>query len=161
MSKSKVGALFAVASLLSASILAIPAQRAFGHGDHEFAAGEPGNPKKPARTVIVTMSDTDGKMAFFPDKIEVRKGEQIKFVLKNNGALKHEFMLATVKENAEHAELMKKLPEMEHDDPNAKTIEPKQSIELVWRFTKPGEFQFACLIPGHLEAGMHGVVIVN
>jgi uncharacterized cupredoxin-like copper-binding protein len=136
-------------------------QHALGHAGDHFSAGEPGNPKKAARIVTVTMSEGDGTMAYAPDRLEVRKGEQIRFVLKNNGALKHEFMLATVKENAEHAELMKTFPEMEHDDPNAKTIEPGQSIELLWRFTRRGEFQFACLIPGHLEAGMHGVVVVK
>jgi uncharacterized cupredoxin-like copper-binding protein len=91
----------------------------------------------------------------------VKKGEQIRFVLRNNGELTHEFMLATVAENDKHAELMKKYPDMEHDDPNGKTLETKKSIEIVWKFTKAGEFQFACLIPGHRESGMHGKVIVK
>ncbi|SDR51403.1 Uncharacterized copper-binding protein, cupredoxin-like subfamily [Rhizobiales bacterium GAS191] len=158
MFKMKPVTLVAI-TLLSAAATIAP--RAFGHGGEDYSAGEPGNPKKPARVVIITMSDTDGKMGYFPDKLEVRKGEQIKFVLKNNGALEHEFMLATVQENAEHAELMKKFPEMEHDDPNAKSIKPKQSADLLWQFTKAGEFQYACLIPGHMEAGMHGTVIVK
>jgi uncharacterized cupredoxin-like copper-binding protein len=60
-----------------------------------------------------------------------------------------------------HAEAMKRNPEMEHHDPNARRLAPKQKDEIVWRFTKPGEFQYACLIPGHLEAGMSGTVDVK
>jgi uncharacterized cupredoxin-like copper-binding protein len=161
MSHTKSTLVLGAAVILCLAVLIGAGPRAYSHGGSEYSAGEPGNPKKPARIVIVTMTDADGKMAFFPDKVDVRKGEQIRFILKNNGALKHEFMLATVQENAEHGELMKKFPEMEHDDPNAKTIEPKQSAEIIWHFTKAGEFQFACLMPGHMEAGMHGTVAVK
>lgn len=132
-----------------------------GHSHATFSAGAPGNPKKPSRVVKITMQETDGKMLFSPDRIEVRKGEQIKFILGNNGELKHEFMLATVAENEKHAVLMQKYPDMEHDDPNGKSLEAKKSVDLVWKFTKAGEFEFACLIPGHREAGMHGKVIVK
>jgi uncharacterized cupredoxin-like copper-binding protein len=161
MLRSKLPPPKLLALITSLFLLSVAGRSAFGHGGEDFSAGEPGNPKKPARMIVVTMTDSDGKMAFIPDRIEVRKNERIKFILKNNGALKHEFVLASIKENAEHAELMKKFPEMEHADPNAKTIEPKQSVELLWQFTKPGEFQYACLIPGHIEAGMQGTVIVR
>lgn len=129
--------------------------------DGAFSAGKPGNPKKPARIVQVTAREADGKMLFIPDRIEVRKGEQIRFIIRNNGVLKHEFVLASVQDNDKHAELMKKYPDMEHDDPNAKDVEPGKTAEFVWRFTKAGDFEFACLIPGHREAGMHGVAIVK
>jgi uncharacterized cupredoxin-like copper-binding protein len=142
-------------------IVAASAPGAPGHTHEAFSAGEPGNPKKPARVVQITMKEEDGKMLFIPDRVEVRKGEQIKFVLRNNGELPHEFMLASREENDKHAELMKKYPEMEHDDPNGKTLQTKKSADLVWKFTKAGEFEFACLIPGHREAGMHCKVIVK
>jgi uncharacterized cupredoxin-like copper-binding protein len=151
------------ALLLSvAPVVALAGPGTPGHHHHEtFSAGEPGNPKKSARVVQVSMREDDGKMLFVPDRIEVRKGEQIRFVLRNNGEIKHEFMLATKADNDKHAELMKKYPDMEHDDPNGKNLEPKQSGDIVWKFTKTGEFEFACLIPGHREAGMHGKVIVK
>jgi uncharacterized cupredoxin-like copper-binding protein len=98
---------------------------------------------------------------FIPNKVEVKKGEQIRFMLRNSGALEHEFVLATAEENAKHAEQMKKNPDMEHDDPNGKRLKPKGTAEIVWRFTKAGEFQFGCLIPGHTEAGMVGTVVVK
>jgi uncharacterized cupredoxin-like copper-binding protein len=135
---------------------------ASAHEDHgNFSAGEPGDPKKPARVVLITMREEPGKMMFIPNKVEVRKGEQIRFMLRNSGALEHEFMLATAAENAKHAEQMKKFPDMEHDDPNGKRLKPNASAEIVWKFSKAGEFQFGCLIPGHPEAGMRGTVIVK
>jgi uncharacterized cupredoxin-like copper-binding protein len=158
---------FGMLALLARPVLAGPGMPGHGHGnDHGhghagFAAGEPGDPKKHARVVVITMRESDGKMIFNHDRIQVRRGEQIRFVLKNLGDLDHEFILATVAENDRHAAAMQKNPEMEHDDPNAKRLAPKESAELVWRFTRKGEFQFACLIPGHREAGMVGKVIVK
>ena len=100
-------------------------------------------------------------MLFVPNHVEVRKGEQIKFVLYNSGELDHEFVLATAQENQKHAEAMKMNPEMEHHDPNATRVSPKKTDEIVWRFTDSGEFEFACLIPGHRDAGMFGTVNVK
>ena len=142
------------------------ASSAFAHDAHSggaqmFSAGEPGDPKKPARTVQVTMRETDGKMVFIPDRLDVRRGEQVRFILRNSGALDHEFLLATTDENLKHAEAMKKNPEMEHDEPNGRRVTPGKADEIVWRFTKTGEFEFACLIPGHREAGMLGKIVVK
>jgi uncharacterized cupredoxin-like copper-binding protein len=107
------------------------------------------------------MEERDGKMYYVPDQVEIRKGETIKFVIYNNGELDHEFVLATTEENLKHAEAMEMNPEMEHDDPNATRVAPKQTSEIVWKFTKPGQFEFACLIPGHRGAGMLGTVDVR
>jgi uncharacterized cupredoxin-like copper-binding protein len=160
----KIPILTTLALLLSYAIL-VPATQltdvAIAHDEHAFSAGEPGNPKKPARVIQVTAREADGKMMFIPEKIEVRKGEQIRFIIRNSGVLKHEFVLASVKDNDKHAELMKKYPDMEHDDPNAKSVDPGKTAEMLWRFTKAGTFEFACLIPGHREAGMHGKAIVK
>jgi uncharacterized cupredoxin-like copper-binding protein len=136
--------------------------QALAHENHEhFSAGEPGNPKEPSRIVNVTMAEEGKRMLFEPSSIEVRRGEQIRFVLFNEGAEYHEFVLATKSENRKHAEFMKKFPTMEHNDPNAKRLSAFSSGELLWRFTRRGEFEYGCLIPGHLEAGMHGKVIVR
>ena len=146
-----------IALALPGSVLPLGA-----HEGHEtYSAGVPGDPKKPSRTVKVKMLEDGKKMSFEPAVIEVRQGEQIRFVLQNDGTEDHEFMLASTADNRKHAEVMKKNPDMEHDDPNAKRLSPFNSGELLWRFTKKGEFEFACLIPGHLEAGMHGKVVVK
>lgn len=132
-----------------------------GHSHTSFSAGEPGNPKKPFRVVEVTMHEGDGTMSYSPKTLDVKRGEQIKFVITNGGELKHEFILASEKDNLKHAELMKKYPEMEHDDPNAKNLEPKAKSEILWRFSKRGTFEYSCLIPGHREAGMTGKITVK
>jgi uncharacterized cupredoxin-like copper-binding protein len=149
----------AVALMLTATAAVTAAS---AHEDHgAFSAGKPGDPKKPARLVKVKMFEGSGKMGFEPARIEVRRGEQVRFVLQNDGEEEHEFVLATVTENRKHAEVMKKHPDMEHDDPNAKRLQPSSNGELVWKFTRRGEFEFACLIPGHYEKGMFGKVIVK
>ena len=144
----------------AAALLALSGA-ALAHDSDHYSAGVPGNAKKPARTVTVVMSDDEGAMKFTPDRLDIKKGEQVRFVIQNKGALKHEFTLASVKDNDKHAEVMKKFPDMEHDDPNAKSVDPGKTAEIVWRFTKTGTFEFACLIPGHREAGMHGTVTVK
>ncbi len=135
------------------------------HTEHSrgtvFSAGEPGNPEKPARIIQVTMVETDGKMLFLPARIEIRKGDQVKFVVRNNGKLDHEFVLASTAENLKHAEAMKANPDMAHDEPNGKQLAPGKSGQIVWKFAKAGEFEYACLIPGHREAGMTGTIVVK
>jgi uncharacterized cupredoxin-like copper-binding protein len=154
MNRSVLSAMLAVAA-------ALPLSASHGHEAAHFSAGEPGNSKQKARVIVVTMKEGDGKMLYSPDKIEVRKGEQIRFILRNAGELDHEFLLATTEENLKHGEVMKKYPEMEHDDPNGKRLKPKAKGEMVWRFTKKGEFEYGCLIPGHREAGMVGKIVVK
>jgi uncharacterized cupredoxin-like copper-binding protein len=132
-----------------------------GHSHETFSVGEPGNPKKPARVVLINMREGDGKMMFVPDRVKIKRGEQVRFMISNSGELEHEFVLATTEENLKHAEQMKKNPDMEHDDPNARRVKPKKRDEIVWRFTKAGQFEFGCLIPGHRESGMTGTIVVK
>jgi uncharacterized cupredoxin-like copper-binding protein len=162
MTRFTIVAAFAVLSVTS-TLPAIAGPELAGH-DHEmegFSAGEHGDPKELSRIIQVTMEERDGKMYYVPDQVEIRKGETIKFVIYNNGELDHEFVLATTEENLKHAEAMEMNPDMEHDDPNATRVAPKQTSEIIWKFTKPGQFEFACLIPGHRDAGMIGTVDVK
>ena len=119
--------------------------------------GIAGDAKRATRTIEVRMADT---MRFMPDRIEVRQGETIRFVHKNDGKVMHEFVLGTKRELDEHAALMRKFPEMEHDEPYMAHVGPGRTGEIVWTFNRPGEFFFGCLIPGHYEAGMIGTVKV-
>jgi uncharacterized cupredoxin-like copper-binding protein len=127
------------------------------HAHETWSAGEPGNPQTPSRTIEVEMSE----MAYTPSRIEVKRGEQIRFVIRNVGEDDHEFLLATTAENLKHAEDMQKHPHMEHEESNAVRLTPKKSAEIVWKFTKPGTFEYSCLIPGHRENGMIGEVNVK
>jgi uncharacterized cupredoxin-like copper-binding protein len=122
------------------------------------AIGVPGKSADANRTIEVSMSDG---MRFAPDRIEVRRGETVRFVIRNAGSTRHELVLGTARDLAAHAELMRRHPHMEHDDAHAVSVPPSESRELVWRFTKGGQVDFACLIPGHFEAGMKGRVEIR
>lgn len=132
-----------------------------GHEGDDRAYGEPGDPKKLARVVQIVMREVDGRMEFLPNRVEIKTGEQVKLMLRNNGELDHELVLGTLAENLKHGEQMAKNPDMEHDDPNARRLAPKKTGEIIWKFTKAGEFDFSCLIPGHREAGMAGTIVVK
>ena len=158
---------FIIASI-STVLLASIATQSFATGSHagnhagghenSDAIGKPGKATNAKRTVKVEMLDT---MRFNPQSITVKQGETIKFIVKNSGKVKHEMVLGTEKELKEHAEVMKKNPEMEHDDANQITVQPGKSGEIIWQFTKAGKVNFACLQPGHYDAGMAGTVTVN
>lgn len=128
------------------------------HDEHASAIGKPGDAAKVTRTIAVDMTDN---MRFTPAKIAVKKGETIKFLVKNAGTIKHEMVLGSVKELKEHAAMMKKMPGMEHADENMVVVDPGKTGEIVWQFTQAGNFDFACLQPGHFEAGMKGKIAVN
>jgi uncharacterized cupredoxin-like copper-binding protein len=159
-------------SRIAAASMALAASLALAHGDEEHAAprkydpakvestdfGQEGNPKKVARTIKVDMADD---MRFTPADVTVKRGDTVKFVVHNGGKVLHEMVLGTKRAIAEHAELMKKFPEMEHADANMAHVKPGKAGEIVWQFTKAGEFQFACLQPGHFEAGMVGKLTVK
>ena len=120
--------------------------------------GRPGDPKKVGRTVTIRMSDT---MRFTPDSVTVKRGETIRFLVKNEGKILHEMVLGNDEGLKEHAALMRKFPEMEHDEPYMVHVSPGKTGEMIWTFDKPGQVMFACLIPGHYEAGMTGKVTMK
>jgi uncharacterized cupredoxin-like copper-binding protein len=131
------------------------------HADHAFAAGEPGTTKLAHRIVEIVLNDAGGDMVISPDRLEVSRGEQVMFVLKNAGAIDHEFLIDTIANNAAHQVQMAANPDMHHDDPNGRRLKPGETAELIWRFTRPGSFEMACLIPGHYESGMKGAIVVK
>jgi uncharacterized cupredoxin-like copper-binding protein len=157
------GIMFTVAAVIAAST-----PSAFADGQHkkttsvqispeENVFGKEGNPKKVIRTIVVEMNDT---MRFGPTELTIKQGETIKFVVKNKGAIEHEMVLGTMEALKAHGEAMRKNPEMEHADPYMARVKPGKDGEMVWQFTKSGEFNYACLVPGHMEAGMIGKINV-
>lgn len=157
---ARIEAIFHCAPMLLAIGLTLAASSDIAHGDehHDAAYGKPGDPAKVSRTIEIDMSDA---MRFTPATITARKGETIRFVVRNSGKVKHEMVLGSIKELKEHAALMLKFPEMEHADPNQLSVDPGKTGEMIWQFTKAGAFDFACLQPGHFEAGMRGKVVVK
>lgn len=158
----------AIKTFLLATMLT-GASLAHAHGDADPAKkpavakkeqkdwGVAGDAKAAKRTVEVKMLDS---MRFAPDRIEVKQGETVRFFIRNSGRVMHEFVIGTKKENDDHAALMVKFPGMEHDEPYMAHVAPGKQGEIVWTFNRAGEFDFACLIAGHYQAGMVGKVVV-
>jgi uncharacterized cupredoxin-like copper-binding protein len=154
--------------VLVAGLLAVPAASAHGEKPHaaksmdyskaeEHAFGRAADPRKAKRTVRVEMTD---QMRFHPAELRVKRGEIVRFVPVNKGQVLHEMVLGTMEDLKQHADLMRKHPGMEHEEPHMAHVAPGKSGEIGWQFTKAGEFYYGCLIPGHFEAGMLGKVRV-
>lgn len=151
-------------TIAAAIALAGSATLAAGTGDHGHASlpvGAPGKPAAADRTVDIRMIETDTGMAFEPAELAVGQGETVLFKVTNAGVLDHEIVLGTAARNHAHMMEMAGTSDMHHDDPNALRLSPGDSGELAWTFENDGTFQFACLIPGHFDAGMHGPIRVN
>lgn len=149
-------------------------------GDHGHGVefGAPGKPAEATRTIDITLKDN----LFEPETVTVKAGETVRFRLANKGEFLHEFGIGTAAMHAEHRKQMAVMMEhgmieptrinrermkmdhgpghspMKHDAPNSILLEPGQSGEIVWRFTKAMDLEFACNIPGHYEAGMTGEI---
>ena len=159
-----------VRTAVLAALLALPAAAlAHGTADHpnkssapisteEHPFGVEGDPKKVSRTVKITMDDT---MHYSQSQIRVAQGETITFAVINKGKLMHELVLGTEDELKQHAELMRKNPGMEHEEPYMAHVKPGTTERITWKFTRPGTFLYGCLVAGHFETGMKGTVVVT
>ncbi|RQP21810.1 cupredoxin domain-containing protein [Piscinibacter terrae] len=153
----RTASLAALALALSSAMALAVASGSHEGGHDEARIGEAGQSARVSRTINVDMVDA---MRFTPSSISVKQGETIRFVVKNSGQVKHELVLGTGQQLKEHYALMLKNPEMEHADANQITVAPGKTGDVIWRFTQPGKVDFACLQPGHLDAGMKGLVNV-
>ena len=154
---------------LAAGITACTTAGAHGAGGHgarhaegrypvvQTEFGIAGLRRQVRRTVII---DVDDGMRFTPARVDVQEGDTIRFVLRNKEKMRHEWVLGTDAGLKQHAEAMRRHPGMDHDELHMVHLDPGQSDELVWTFNRAGRFGFACLIPGHHEAGMAGSVVV-
>ena len=155
-------------TLLLAALLAMGSNAAQAHGDKHAPApayqaeqkewGIMGEQRAITRTITIAMTDN---MRFTPDKVTLHEGDTVRFVVRNEGRMLHEMVIGTANELREHAALMAKYPGMEHDEPYMVHVTPGKAGEIVWHFNRPGEFEFACLIAGHYEAGMRGAITVT
>jgi len=142
--------------------------------------GEKGDPAKIDRTIEIEMYDN----YYYPTQIDVKKGETIKFVVKNLGELVHEYNIGTkemhIKHQPEMAKLveheilladkidhekMKKMSKMDHSlghsHANSVLLEPNETGEIIWRFSKDISLEMACNMPGHYETGMVGKINIK
>lgn len=182
---------FLAAAFLAAALVPFSPAFAHGEGGHgkpkpfdatkveEKPFGRAGDPKAAKRVLRVDMND---RMQFVAASahgarhsdvapgtpphhmggdIVVKRGETVRFIVRNQGKVMHEMVIGTMQELKEHAELMRKFPDMEHDEPYMAHVAPGKQGEIVWQFTKAGEFYYACLVPGHMEAGMVAKITVQ
>ena len=139
--------------------LALVSLHSAAHGDSKnMPIGQVGNPDQIQRRIEIDMQDN---MRFTPDSIKVKQGDTVLFVIQNSGSVKHEFVLGHPKELLAHNEFMKTHPDIEHDEDNMVTVQPGATAELIWQFTSSGTVYFACLQPGHYDAGMKGQIAVR
>lgn len=171
--------LAAAAALFSCTIFASSSLMAAGEHGHGHSAniGKPGNAQNAGRTVEITMHDN----YFEPEKLTIKEGETVRFVIKNEGAFVHEFNIATAAMHKAHAPEMMMMVEhgvlkpdsidweaakaMQasmghgmHEEANSLLLEPGKSGEIVWTFPDHTELEFACNVPGHYDAGMMGPI---
>jgi uncharacterized cupredoxin-like copper-binding protein len=150
-----------------------------GHG-HAAGIGEPAEASQASRTVEIMMHDN----YYEPESVTVSEGETVRFVVRNEGELVHEFNIGTAAMHAAHQDEMMMMVEhgvidgdhinhdmmkmdmggghlMEHDDPNSVLLEPGQSAEVAWTFATDADLEFACNLPGHYESGMVGQINIQ
>ncbi|WP_416546657.1 plastocyanin/azurin family copper-binding protein [Limnohabitans sp. DCL3] len=149
------------------TLAAVHAHSPAAHQNHHAPSTAPaeqkdwgiaGDPNKVQRTIEIRMTDD---MRFAPKDIQVKLGETVRLVAVNAGKTLHEIVIGTPQELKAHAEMMKKHPGMEHDEPYMAHVDPGKKGTIVWTFNRTGRFEFACLIPGHFEAGMIGRITVK
>ncbi|HNL41204.1 MAG TPA: cupredoxin family protein, partial [Ottowia sp.] len=124
----------------------------------DSAIGQPGVAARASRSVRIDMND---RMRFSPERLAVRQGETVRLVVRNTGQVPHELSLGTLQDLLAHRDQMARQPGMAHAEPNQITLAPGQQGEIVWHFSRAGTVHFACLIPGHYEAGMRGEIQIR
>ena len=140
--------------------------------------GEKGDIKDVTKVVTVKMFDN----YYEPNEIVVKKGETVKFIVKNMGELVHELNIATKEMHIKHQPEMAKMVEheilladkidknkmkemskmdhsMAHKHANSVLLEPNDTGEIIWKFSTSTQLEIACNVPGHYEAGMIARII--
>ena len=135
--------------------------------------GEIGKLSEVNKTIEIKMYDN----YFEPKEIKIKKNETVRFLITNYGELVHEFNIATREMHLNHQnemmkmmeygillgdkidkqkmkELSKKDHSLAHSHKNSLLLEPNQSGELIWKFSKDIVLEAACNVPGHYDSGM-------
>lgn len=145
-------------SLVSSTIMA-SGTHSHSHDKMKYSVGEPGK-GTPDRRITVSMQDTM-RYIFEPDLVSLKQDETIEFLVRNDGKIQHEFSIGNTEDQVKHAQMMQRMPDMKHNDPNTVSLAPGESATLSWKFMGKDTVVFACNIPGHFEAGMKQVLEIN
>lgn len=132
---------------------------AAGHASHPTQRGDANTVGEPApaaqATQVIHVTASDDMRFKFSKPLTLSSGDVIRFVVQNTGKVPHEFSIGDEKEQKAHQIMMRKMPDMVHNDANTVTIQPGETKEITWEFKGDKEVVFACNIPGHYEAGMY------
>ncbi len=123
-------------------------------GVHKSTVGEPAKTSQATKRIKVSLTD-DMKIVFSEDLDSIKSGTVIQFIVKNDGKINHEMSIGSEEEQLAHAEMMRQMPDMKHEEGNTVSVDPGKLKFLTWRFEGNGTVMFACNNPGHYEAGMH------
>lgn len=145
-------------SLVSSTIMA-SGTHSHSHDKMKYSVGEPGK-GIPDRRITVSMQDTM-RYIFEPDLVSLKQDATIEFLVRNDGKIQHEFSIGNTEDQVKHAQMMQRMPDMKHNDPNTVSLAPGESATLSWKFMGKDTVVFACNIPGHFEAGMKQVLEIN
>lgn len=148
--------IFTVLAALSTQAVATEVVR--GRSPERPSIGMPGSTDDVAQTIDIEISDSGH---FSPATIRVRPGETVRLVVSNAGRVNHELILGTANTLRHHYALITRQGADEHAAPNLLALEPGQTGELVWRFNRPGQVLFGCLLPGHYDENSRGTIAVS
>ncbi len=169
--------LIVVLALAAAAPTMMQAAEAHGPG-HAMSGGKMGDARKVTRVIEVVATDN----AFSLKSLEVKDGETVRFVVRNDGLDPHELLIGTRAEHAEHLKMMRAMmeqqkkqggqtgqtgqsghaghapvaPMMQHA--SGVMVAPGKTESFVWTFARTSDLEFACDIPGHYEDGMRGPI---
>lgn len=124
----------------------------------QMAHGRAGDAAKASRTVAIELTPAG---SCSPASIPVKQGETLRLVAKNAARSEQHLALGTAGDLKSYAEMVQKHPQMQASQASRIVVGPGESRELVWQFTKPGEFQLSCGVPARFDAASAGRVIVK
>ena len=145
--------------------------------DKNMKIGSKGKLSDVTRTIEVKMYDN----YYEPNTFKIKKGETVKFKVKNLGELVHEFNIANPMMHVKHQPEMELMVENEillgdridkdkmqkmaamdksmgHSHSNSVLLAPKEEGTLIWKFENAVNIEIACNVPGHYQAGMIAAV---
>jgi uncharacterized cupredoxin-like copper-binding protein len=100
---------------------------------------------------------------FDPARIEVRRGELIRFVLENPTDLPHEMFIGSEDEQHQHNRAHRVTEDSggdhEADGPAAVFVPPRGTAHLDYRFVDISAVIIGCHLIGHWESGMRAEVM--
>lgn len=148
MRARRIGWRLAAAAIVAGAVTAGGYAVAAGGSDRGEALG-PGE-----ATVMLEIDDS----RFSTDRIVVRPGTDLRFVVVNDDPIDHELIVGGPEVHQRHQDGKEK----EHPPvPGEVSVGPGEIVTTTYHLHDPGTVTFACHLPGHLAYGMVGEIVVQ